>query len=71
MMKDGFVGLVLMGKNIAHNLNKAGFPLVVHYRSQSAVVERVAEGVTSASSPSEVANKVDVVFTNLPDSTDI
>jgi len=71
MIKVGYIGLGLMGKNIAHNLLKAGFPLVVHNRSQAAVVELVAEGATSASSPAEVAKKVDVVFTNLPDSPDV
>ena len=71
MIKVGYIGLGIMGKNIAHNLLKAGFPLVVHNRSQAAVDELVAEGATSASSPAEVAKKVDVVFTNLPDSPDV
>jgi 2-hydroxy-3-oxopropionate reductase len=71
MLKVGYIGLGLMGKNISHNLLKAGFPLVVHNRSQAAVDELVAEGATCASSPAEVAKKVDVVFTNLPDSPDV
>jgi 2-hydroxy-3-oxopropionate reductase len=67
----GYIGLGLMGKSIARNILKAGFPLVVHNRSQAAVVELVSEGALSADSPSEVAAQVDVVFTNLPDTPDV
>ena len=71
MLKVGYIGLGLMGKTIARNILKAGFPLVVHNRSRAAVDELVAEGAVSASSPAEVAGQVDVVFTNLPDSPDV
>lgn len=71
MLKVGYIGLGLMGKNIARNILKAGFPLVVHNRSQAAVDELVAEGAVRASTPAEVAGLVDVVFTNLPDSPDV
>jgi 2-hydroxy-3-oxopropionate reductase len=71
MIKVGYIGLGLMGKSIARNILKAGFPLVVHNRSQGAVQELVAEGAQAASSPAEVAARVDVVFTNLPDSPDV
>jgi 2-hydroxy-3-oxopropionate reductase len=60
-----------MGKSIARNILKAGFPLVVHNRSRAAVDELVAEGAVAASSPKEVAEQVDVVFTNLPDTPDV
>ena len=55
MLKVGYIGLGLMGKSIARNILKAGFPLVVHNRSRAAVDELVAEGATAASSPREVA----------------
>lgn len=71
MLKVGYIGLGLMGKSIARNILKAGFPLVVHNRSRAAVDELAAEGATAAFSPAEVARQVDVVFTNLPDSPDI
>jgi len=71
MLKVGYIGLGLMGKSIARNILKAGFPLVVHNRSRAAVDELTAEGATAASSPSEVASQADVVFTNLPDSPDV
>ena len=71
MLKIGYIGLGLMGKSMAHNILKAGFPVVVHNRSQPAVEELAAEGATPASSPAEVASQVDVVFTNLPDTPDV
>ena len=71
MLKVGYIGLGLMGKSIARNILKAGFPLVVHNRSRAAVEELAAEGAIPAGSPAEVAGQVDVVFTNLPDSPDV
>jgi len=71
MLKIGYIGLGLMGKSMARNILKAGYPLVVHNRSQGAVEELVAEGAKAASSPAEVAEHVDVAFTNLPDSPDV
>jgi len=70
-LKIGYIGLGLMGKSIARNIMKAGFPLVVHNRSRAAVDELAAEGAAAAWSPAEVAAQVDVVFTNLPDSPDV
>ena len=55
MLKVGYIGLGLMGKSIARNILKAGFPLVVHNRSRAAVDELVAEGAVAAFSPAEVA----------------
>ncbi len=71
MLRVGYIGLGLMGKSIARNILKAGFPVVVHNRSRGAVDELVAEGATAANSPKEVAEQVDIVFTNLPDSPDV
>ena len=71
MLKVGYIGLGLMGKSIARNILKAGFPVTVHNRSRAAVDELVAEGATAAASPAEVAAQVDVVFTNLPDTPDV
>ena len=71
MLTVGYIGLGLMGKSIARNIQKAGFPLVVHNRSRAAVEELVAEGAKAAGSPAEVAAQVEVVFTNLPDTPDV
>ena len=71
MLKIGYIGLGLMGKSIARNILKAGFPLLVHNRSQAAVNELAGEGAVLANSPKEMAQQVDVIFTNLPDSPDV
>ncbi len=71
MLKIGYIGLGIMGKSIARNIMKAGFPVVVHNRSRAAVKELVAEGAGEANSPAEVAARSDIVFTNLPDSPDV
>ncbi|MGA7193782.1 MAG: NAD(P)-binding domain-containing protein [Anaerolineales bacterium] len=71
MLKVGYIGLGLMGKSIARNILKAGFPLVVYNRSSASVDELVNEGAEAANSPADVASQVDVVFTNLPDSPDV
>ncbi len=70
-MKVGYIGLGIMGKPMARNILKSGFPLVVHNRSQAAVEALVREGAVRASTPQEVAEQVDVIFTNLPDSPDV
>jgi 2-hydroxy-3-oxopropionate reductase len=70
-IKLGFIGLGIMGKSMANNLLKAGYPLVVHNRSREVVKTLVAEGAQEAFSPREVAEQVDVVYTNLPDSPDV
>jgi 2-hydroxy-3-oxopropionate reductase len=70
-LKVGYIGLGLMGKSMARNILKAGFPVVVHNRSRGAVDELAAEGAKPAYSPADVASQVDVVFTNLPDSPDV
>jgi len=71
MLKVGYIGLGLMGKSMARNFLKAGFPVVVHNRSQAAVDELTAEGAIATATPAEVASQVDVVFTNLPDTPDV
>lgn len=70
-LKVGYIGLGLMGKSMARNILKAGFPVVVHNRSRGAVKELVAEGASEANSAAEVARQVDIVITNLPDSPDV
>jgi 2-hydroxy-3-oxopropionate reductase len=71
MITVGYIGLGIMGKSIARNILRAGFPIVVHNRSRASVQELVAEGAKQAFSPSEVSAQTDVVFTNLPDSPDV
>jgi 2-hydroxy-3-oxopropionate reductase len=56
---------------MARNLLKAGYPLVVHSRSQGPVDELVQSGAKRAGSPREVAGQVDVLVTMLPNSPDV
>ena len=71
MIRVGYIGLGIMGKSIARNILRAGFPVVVHNRSRASVDELVAEGAKQAFSPDEVTAETDIVFTNLPDSPDV
>jgi 2-hydroxy-3-oxopropionate reductase len=70
-LKIGYIGLGIMGKSMARNIMKAGYELVAHNRSRQSVNELVSEGAIEAHTPAEVAQQVDVVFTNLPDSPDV
>jgi 2-hydroxy-3-oxopropionate reductase len=70
-LRVGYIGLGIMGKAMARNILKAGYPTVVHNRSRTAVAELEAEGAIAANSPREVAEQADVIFTNLPDSPDV
>ena len=67
----GFIGLGIMGKPMARNLLKAGYPLIIHNRSRAAVDELNKEGAQVAASAQEVASQSDVVITMLPDSPDV
>ena len=67
-MKIGFIGLGIMGKPMAKNLLKAGYPLVVYDVNPAPVKELAAAGAETASSAKEVAQKTDVVITMLPNS---
>ena len=48
MKKLGFIGLGNMGKPMALNLVKAGYPLTVHDLRPEPVKELVAAGATAA-----------------------
>ena len=67
----GFIGLGLMGRPMAKNLLKAGFPLVVHSRSQGPVSDLVSAGARRASSPADIARAATRIITMVPDSTDV
>ena len=51
----GFIGLGIMGRPMARNLIKGGYPLVVHNRSRAAVDELVGAGAKGTASPRDVA----------------
>jgi 2-hydroxy-3-oxopropionate reductase len=63
----GFVGLGLMGRPMALNLLKAGFPLTVWNRTRARTEALAAAGATVANAPREVAARSDVVITIVSD----
>jgi 2-hydroxy-3-oxopropionate reductase len=67
----GFIGLGIMGRPMAKNLLKAGYPLIVHSRSRGPVDELAGLGAKTATSPREVAAACDVLTTMLPNSPDV
>lgn len=69
--KIGFIGLGVMGKPMARNLLKAGYPLILYDIRPEPVEELVRAGADQASSPKEVAEKSEVIITMLPDSPDV
>jgi len=69
--KVGFVGLGVMGKSMARNITKAGFPLSVHSRSRPPVEELVAAGARDGGSPAGVAAASDIICLCVPDTPDV
>jgi len=70
-MKIGFIGLGMMGRGMAANLQKAGYALVVHDLTRQAASHHLANGATWAESPRAVAEACDLVFTSLPTPADV
>ena len=70
MEKIGFIGLGIMGKPMALNLIKAGYSVSVLESSHAAEV-LIEAGAKASSNSKELAQKVDVVITMLPDSPEV
>lgn len=66
-MSIGFIGLGLMGKPMAQNLLKAGFPLTIWNRTASKADDLVRGGAKLAENPREVAERSDVLITIVSD----
>ena len=67
-MKIGFIGLGIMGKPMAKNLLKAGYPVMVYDIVAEAVKELVQAGAEQGSSSADVASKSEIIITMLPNS---
>jgi 3-hydroxyisobutyrate dehydrogenase-like beta-hydroxyacid dehydrogenase len=63
----GFIGLGLMGKPMARNLLKAGYPVVVWNRTAARADELVREGAKLGENPRETAAQADVLITIVSD----
>ncbi|MBV9250557.1 MAG: NAD(P)-dependent oxidoreductase [Acetobacteraceae bacterium] len=70
-MKVGFIGLGMMGRGMAANLQKAGHELVVHDLTRQAASQHLANGAIWGETPRAVAEACDVVFTSLPTPADV
>jgi 2-hydroxy-3-oxopropionate reductase len=70
-VKIGFIGLGIMGKPMAANLLKAGHRLLVSNHNRAAADELAALGAATADTPREIASRVDLVITMLPNSPQV
>lgn len=71
MLKVGFIGLGLMGKPMALNIHKKGFPLSVYNRNPKRLAEFKRLKITTYPSPSELAKNSDVVITMITGPKDV
>lgn len=70
-MKIGFIGLGLMGRGMAANIQKAGYDLVVHDMRREAAEGVLTAGAHWADSPRILAEQCDLLFTSLPRPSDV
>ena len=70
-MKVGFIGLGMMGRGMAANLQKAGYELVVNDLTRQAASQHLENGAIWAATPRSLAETCDVVFTSLPTPGDV
>ena len=67
----GFIGLGIMGRGMANNLLKAGFPLRVWNRTASRMDALVQAGAEAGQSPADVAANCDIIVTCVSDTPDV
>jgi 2-hydroxy-3-oxopropionate reductase len=67
----GFIGLGVMGKPMASNILKAGYPLVVHDIDSAKVRALVAAGARDGGSAAGVATSADIIVISAPDTADV
>ncbi len=67
----GFIGLGIMGRGMAANILRAGFPLTVWNRTPGRADELVAAGAQLASSPADLAARSDIVISCVSDTPDV
>ncbi len=70
-MNVGFIGLGIMGKPMALNVQKAGHTVIAYDHHQDRIDEIVAAGGKGAKSGKELAEQADVVITMLQNSPNV
>lgn len=71
MLRVGFIGLGAMGLPMARHVREAGFPLAVWARRKASAEPILTEGADWASSPADLAERVDVIITIVTNSPDV
>lgn len=69
--KVGFIGLGIMGRPMALNLCKAGYPLWVYARRVEMMQPLITAGAMSCTSPQAVAEHADIIVTMVADTPDV
>ena len=67
----GFIGLGTMGGKMATNIQKAGYKIIVHDLHRQSAGHHLQAGAEWAETPRALAEKSDVIFTSLPEPTDV
>ncbi len=71
MEKIAFIGLGIMGRQMAANLLAAGHKLFVHARRAAAMAPLVEQGATACRSPADAARQAGVCITMVSDTPDV
>ncbi len=71
MKNVGFVGIGIMGENMARNLMKAGYTLFIYNRTAEKCNALVSEGATQCDTPADVGANSELVFTCVSDTPDV
>ncbi len=67
----GFVGLGIMGRPMALNLLRTGYPLHVHARRAESMAPLTDAGALGADSPQAIARRADIIFIMVSDTSDV
>jgi 3-hydroxyisobutyrate dehydrogenase-like beta-hydroxyacid dehydrogenase len=67
MEKTGFIGIGVMGKPMAANLLRKGYPISIVGRHPKAEAPLIAQGALTMASPQYIASACDVIILMLPD----
>ncbi len=70
-LRVGFIGLGIMGRPMAGNILKAGYPLTVFNRTHSKTEEFASQGAKVAKIPAQVAEASEIIITIVSDSPDV